>query len=360
MKKVLFSILFVGAATYANAQKSEVNEAKKAWTLLALGKASTLADNLKTLNEGLAHTDKAIVHEKSKSMPEAWSYRALFASRIALVDSLDLNNAKANQKIAEEAIVQAKALDKGPEKDNIQQAEVNVDNAMRNRAIFAYNKKDFASALAAFNEVTAKNPTDTSTYVNAGVTAKAIENYPEVVKNFKKAIDLGYKDSKVLYSEIVGVTFDKLKDTVAGLAILKEASSKFPDDSYFIGLETDLYIKSGDIAKSQEMLNKLIAKDPKNAIYQYLLGDTYYKQALALQTERNKLDPKKVKEFNAISNKMIGFIDQSTPYYKAALELDPKNENALENLKIIYLFKDDKVNYEATKKRLDDLRAAKP
>lgn len=361
MKKVLFSILFVGAATYANAQKSEVNEAKKKWTLLAIAKAETLADNLKTLNEGLAHTDKAIVNEKSKDMPEAWSYRALFASRIALVDSLDLNNAKANQKIAEEAIVKAKALDtKGGEKENIQQAEVNVDNAMRNRAIFAYNKKDFAAALSAFNEVTAKNPNDTATYVNAGVTAKAVENYPEVVKNFKKAIDLGYKDSKVLYSEIVNITFDKLKDTTGGLTILKEASSKFPDDSYFIGLETDLYIKSGDITKSQEMLNKLIAKDPKNAIYQYLLGDTYYKQALALQTERNKIDPKKTKEFNAISNKMIALIDQSTPYYKAALELDPKNENALENLKIIYLFKDDKVNYEATKKKLDDLRAAKP
>ncbi|MBB2147846.1 tetratricopeptide repeat protein [Pedobacter gandavensis] len=361
MKKVLFSMLLVGAATYANAQKSEVNEAKKIWGMLLIPKTETLAENLKTLNGGLAHTDKAIANEKSKTMPEAWSYRALFASRIALVDSLDLNNAKANQKIAEEAIVQAKTLDtKGDEKSNIEQAEMNVDNAMRNRAIFAYNKKDFAGALAAFNEVTAKNPTDTSMYVNAGVTAKAIENYPEVVKNFKKAIDLGYKDSKVLYSEIVGVTFDKLKDTVGGLALLKEASSKFPDDSYFIGLETDLYIKSGNIAKSQEMLNKLAAKDPKNAIYQYLLGDTYYKQALALQTERNKIDPKKTKEFNAVSAKMIALIDQSTPYYKAALELDPKNENALENLKVIYLFKDDKVNYEATKKKLDALKATKP
>ncbi|WP_316748233.1 tetratricopeptide repeat protein [Pedobacter gandavensis] len=361
MKKVLFSMLLVGAATCANAQKSEVNEAKKIWGMLMIPKTETLAESLKTLDGGLAHTDNAIVHEKSKTMPEAWSYRALFASRIALVDSLDLNNAKAKQKIAEEAIVQAKALDtKGAEKENIQQAEINVDNAMRNRAIFAYNKKDFAAALAAFNEVTTKTPTDTSMYVNAGVTAKAIENYPEVVRNFKKAIDLGYKDSKVLYSEIINVTFDKLKDTVAGLAILKEAGSKFPDDSYFIGLETDLYIKSGDIAKSQEMLNKLIAKDPKNAIYHYLLGDTYYKQALALQTERNKIDPKKTKEFNAVSAKMIGFIDQSTPHYKTALELDPKNENALENLKIIYLFKDDKVNYEATKKKLDALKATQP
>lgn len=360
MKRVLFSILFVGVATYANAQKSEVNDAKKAWTLLSIGKAQTLPENLKTLNDGLAHTDKAIANEKSKVMPEAWSYRALFASRIALVDSVDINNAKANQKIAEEAITQAKTLDtKGDEKDNILQAEVNVNNALRNRAIYAFNRKDFAAALDAFNEVTAKSPQDTSMYVNAGVTAKEVGNYPEVVRNFKKAIELGYKDSKILYSEIVNVTFDKLKDSVGGLALLKEAGSKFPDDAYFIGLETDIYIKSGDIAKSQEMLSKLIAKDEKNPIYHYLMGDTYYKQALALQTQRNALDSKKVKEFNALSAKMTAFINQSIPFYNQTLALDPKNENALENLKIIYIFKDDKVNYEATKKKLDALKAEK-
>nr|WP_121272793.1 tetratricopeptide repeat protein [Pedobacter schmidteae] len=357
MKKVLLGILFVGVASYANAQKSEISEAKKAWNLLGITTGKTLADHLKALNGGLAHTDLAIANEKSKDLPDAWSYRALFASRIALVDSVDLNNAKAKQQLAEEAIAKTKELDKkGSEKENLEQAKVNVENALRNRAIYAYKKKDFAAALDAFNEITTKNPTDTSMYVNAGVTAKEIQNYPEVVKNFKKAIDLNYADAKVLYSEIINITFDKMKDSVAGLALLKEASVKYPDDSYFIGMETDLYIKKGDIAKSQEMLKKLIEKDPKNAIYQYLMGDTYYKQALAIQTQRNALDVKKTKEFNEMGVKMTKFIDQSVPYYKAALELDPKNTNALENLKIIYLFKDDKVNYEAINKRLEALK----
>ncbi|WEK21468.1 MAG: tetratricopeptide repeat protein [Candidatus Pedobacter colombiensis] len=357
MKKVLLSILFVGVASFANAQKSEISEAKKAWNLLGLTTGKTLADHLKALNGGLAHADLAVANEKSKDLPDAWSYRALFASRIALIDSVDLKNAKAKQKIAEESIAKAKELDKkGSEKDNIEQAKVNVENAIRNRAIFAYKKKDFAEALEAFNEITTKNPNDTSMYVNAGVTAKEIQNYPEVIRNFKKAIDLHYPDSKILYSEIINVTFDKLKDSVGGLALLKEAAAKYPDDSYFIGLETDLYIKKGDIAKSQEMLQKLIAKDPKNPTYQYLMGDTYYKQALAIQTQRNALDVKKTKEFNEMGVKMTKFIDLSIPYYKAALELDPKNANALENLKIIYLFKDDKVNYEAINKRLEALK----
>lgn len=357
MKKVLLGILFVGVTSFANAQKSEISEAKKAWNLLGITTGKTLADHLKALNDGLAHTDLAIAHEKSKDLPDAWSYRALFASRIALVDSVDLNNAKAKQKIAEEAIAKTQELDKkGAEKENIDQAKVNVENAVRNRAIYAYKKKDFAAALEAFNEITTKNPNDTSMYVNAGVTAKELQNYPEVIRNFKKAIELNYPDSKVLYSEIVNITLDKLKDTVAGLVLIKEAAAKYPDDAYFIGLETDHYIKTGDIAKSQEMLTKLIAKDPKNPTYHYLMGDTYYKQALAIQTQRNALDVKKTKEFNELGVKMTKFIDQSIPYYKAALELDPKHVNALENLKIIYLFKDDKVNYEAINKRLEALK----
>lgn len=357
MKKVLLSIMFAGVASFASAQKSEINEAKKAWNLLGVTTGNTLADHLKALNDGLAHTDLATTNEKSKELTEAWSYRALFASRIALVDSVDLNNGKVKQKIAEEALAKAVELDKkGAEKDNIEQVKINLDNAVRNRAIHAYKKKDFAAALEAFNEITTKNPNDTSMYVNAGVTAKELENYPEVVRNFKKAIDLSYPESKVLYSEIIGITMDKLKDSVGGLALIREAATKYPEDSYFISLETDLYIKSGDIQKSQELLQKLIDKDPKNATYQYLMGETYYKQALTIQNERNALDVKKKKEFDEMTAKMNKFIDQSVPFFKKALEIDPNNVSALENLKIIYMFKNDTANHDEMKKRLDALK----
>lgn len=352
-------MLLIGAATYANAQKSEVSKAKNAWTLAKFANNQTLEATLKSLGEGLKATDNAIANEKSKDMVEAWSYRALFASRISFVDSLNVPNAEANGKIAEEAITKAKALDaKGSEKENISEAEQTLSNALKNRAIFAYNKKDFKSALQFFNEVTAKNPKDTSTYVNAGVTAKQIGDYPELVKNFKKAIDLGSKDAESLYSEAISVSFANIKDTVGGSALLESAIAKYPENPYFTGMQTDLYIKQGNIAKSQESLNKLIAKDGKNASYQYAMGDTYYKQALDLQGKRNKIDPKKKKEFDDVTAKMKGLIDQALPYYKKAYELDPKMISALENLKVIYAFKDDKVNYEATKKLLDAQNAA--
>lgn len=365
MKKVLLSIIFVGVAALANAQKSEVVEAKKSWDLFQTGIGGTKAldKTLLTLANGLKHTDLAIANEKSKIMPDAWSYRALFASAIAITDSVNIENAVAHQKIAEEAITKGLPLDtKGTEKENFAMAKINIRNAINGRAVRAYNKKDYATANKLFNEIIVLNPSDTAMYINAGVTAKLIGNYPEAIKNFRKVISFNVPEAKSFYQESINLALSNLKDTTLTLELTKAALEKFPDDPAFVSTETDIYITKGDIAKSQELLKKLIAKDPNKAVYHYLYGDTYYKQAFALQDIRAKIDTKKKKEFDEITAKMVALIDQSIPYYKKALEIDPKFASALETLSKIYGFKGDTKSYDEYNNRLKALEAnpAKP
>lgn len=359
MKKLLLSILIVGSATLANAQKSEVAEAKKKWGIFSLtSNSQAFEKKMVALNAGLVNTDNAIANEKSKDLAEAWVYRALFASSIAVTDTVDEANSLAKQKIAEDAIPKAKALDtKGAEKDNIANAEVNIQNAIITRGMRAYAKKDYKTALSVFEQLVTINPNDTAMYLNAGVTARLLENYPLAVQHFKKYLSFNTKEAKDIYDETINITLDKLKDTTAGMAMINEALVKFPDDAGFIGSQTDIYIATGDIAKSQESLNKLIAKDATKAVYHYLLGDTYYKQALLIQDERKKIDTKKVKEFDAATAKMTALIDQSLPFYKKSIEIDPKFVPALETLKQIYAFKGDTASYEDVKKRLDAIPA---
>ncbi|MGF1924332.1 MAG: tetratricopeptide repeat protein [Bacteroidia bacterium] len=385
MKKVFFSMLFVGAASYASAQKSEVAEAKKIWGIFELTmsvdpaskKSTTTATGtpapapagktapataggsfvekqITRLNEGLSHIDKAIVHDKTKDLPETWVYKALFHSTIGAVDTLNFDNSKKNQKIAEDAIAKAKSLDAKSEfKDFIAQAEGNIDVALSARGITAYNRKDYANAYTDFSLLAEKKQSDPAWYLNAGVTANLMNNYQDAVKNFKKVISLNSPDARDLYSQIVSITLDKLKDTTGAMALLDEAIAKFPDDNSLIGTQTDIYITRGDIEKSQASLTKLIAKDPNKAVYQYLMGETYYKQALLLQEERNKIDVKKVKEFDAMSAKMLVLIDKALPYYQKSHELDPKFVSTLETLKQIYGFKNDTANFNDIKKKLD-------
>ncbi len=358
MKKLILSVGILSLSVFAYAQKSEVAEAKKAWDLFqAMNQAQNLKKNLENLNKGIAHTDLAIAHEKTKNSVEPWALRASMASAVALLDTINTSNSIAKQKIAEEAIVKATELDKkGEQKDNIANAKINIANAIQTRAIKAYEKKDFATAFKIFTEITEKNPTDTGMYLNAGVSAKQAGNYAGAVKNFKKVVSLNGADSKNLMLETVNIELVNLKDTTAALASIDEALKKFPDDPDFVGTQTDIYIVRGEIEKSQASLNKLIAKDPNKAIYQFLLGETYYKQALNVQTERVKLDTKKVKEYNALTAKMTALIDKSLPYYKKSQELDPKAIHTLEALKQVYGFKNDTKNYEETKKLLDALQ----
>jgi tetratricopeptide (TPR) repeat protein len=355
MKKILLSMILVGVAAFANAQKSEIAEAKKAWDIFQLSIGSKSFDKTMTaLNNGMKHTDLAIANEKSKVLPDAWSYRALFASAIAITDSVDVDNSIAKQKLAEEAVEKGTALDtKGTEKDNFATAKINIRNAINGRAVRAYKKNDYATAYKLFNELLVINPEDTAMYINVGVTAKLLEKYPEAIKSFRKVISYNVPESKSFYSESIGIALDKMKDTTLVLALTKEALAKFPDDPTFIGIETDIYITKGDIVKSQELLNKLISKDPNKAVYHYLYGDTYYKQAFALQAVRDKIDSKKVKEYDAVGAKMMALIDQSIPYYKKALEIDPKFASALDTMTRIYAFKGDTKTYDEYKKRLD-------
>jgi|GEM_PF-395002 len=413
MKKVFLSILFAGIATFANAQKNEVAEAKRLWgifqftmsqdpdtktkqapasgqsTMPPAAEGSEMARNrgnvgarpgaarpgggapatpagpkltflekqINSLKEGLSHTDKAVVHEKTKNSAEAWLYKALFSSSIAYLDSLNLNNALKYQADAEAAIEQTEKLDtKGEFKSDLSIATTNVRNAIVARGLRAYNNKDYNAAYNYFVEVTQKNPSDTSMYMNAGIIGKMAGKYTEAIDNFRKLVSFNVPDSKNFYVEMINIATENLKDTVKALEIVKEATAKFPDDPQLIGAETDIYINKGDIGKSQDLLQKLIAKDPNKSVYQFLMGETYYRQALLMQTERNKIDAKKVKEYDAITAKMVALIDKALPFYQKSMELDPKFEPALEALKQIYGFKNDTANFNDVKKKLDDLR----
>jgi hypothetical protein len=89
MKKVLLSILLAGVGTATFAQKSEIAEAKKAWGIYQLTGATgaDVSKKMETLNAAIKHTDAAIAHEKSKNLPDAWSYRALLTSAAAMADT---------------------------------------------------------------------------------------------------------------------------------------------------------------------------------------------------------------------------------------------------------------------------------
>lgn len=358
MKKILLSILFAGVATFASAQKSEVAAAKKAWSMFQLlsSTKAPLEKQMTTLKNGVSNTNKAMEDEKTKDLPEMWALRAVLASSVAVLDTVNADVSIKFQNIAENSIKKAVALDKDKkETSNIETAQLNVTNAIKNRAFTAYNRKDFESAFKYFSEIATKEPQDTGMVLNAGLMAKTLKKYPETMDYYKKVIALNSPLSEGLYGEMIEMAYSNLKDTAQALTLIKEAAAKFPNSDEFIKQEAQYYITKGDIAKSEEMLDKLLAKEPDNHVFQYLKGDVYYKQALGYQEEKNKLDSKKVKEAEVLSKKVAEYVDKALPFYEKSAQLNPKYAPALETLKQIYAFKNDTKKYDAVKKQLEGL-----
>lgn len=358
MKKLILSLAVLTASIGAYAQKSEIAEAKKNWDFFqAMYQKNTLAKNLDILDKGLKNTDNAILHPKTKDNLEAWTLRASISSSIAVIDTVNEENSITKQKIAEESLTKAQSLDtKGEKKEDLKYVIQNIANSIQGRAIRAYNKQDFAKAYKIFEEITDRNPNDTSMYLNAGVAARQAGNYEGAIKNYKKYISFNMPESKNLFLEAISMKLVNLKDTTGGLTLIDEALVKFPSDPDFLGTQTDLYIALNKIEKAQVSLNKLIEKEPNKALYHFLLAETYYRQALVVQTERVKLDAKKVKEFNALTAKMNALVDKSMPFYLKAYELDPKAVHTLEALKQIYAFKSDTKNWEKINNELKALK----
>ena len=177
-----------------------------------------------------------------------------------------------------------------------------------------------------------------------------------MIDSYKKVISLNHPEAATLYEEIVSTQLTAQKDTAAAMATITEAKAKYPENINFITSETQIYLQTGDVVKAESTLQTLVAKQPGNATFQAALGNVYLQQALKIQGDMNKIDAKKVKELNAAKDKRDALVEKSVPFFNKALEIDPKNVGALENLKTIYTFKNDTKNYNDVKARLDAIQ----
>lgn len=338
MKKIIWSIALLCSATGVFAQKAEVAEAKKKWGMYQIVMTQPTGKQLELLNGGLKNTDNAIANDKTKEVAETWAYRALFASSIAVVDTNNLDNAKKHKTIAEEAISKAIALKptKG-DQENIDISKENLDAYLRNTGILTFNRGNFKDALKIFQELAEANPQDTLMYANIALAASKAGEFPLAIENYKKSISMGAPDSKVYYQEIYLIYVNELKDSVAGLNIIQEASAKYPEEVYFIANETDLHMKSGNLEKAFALLDKLIAKNPTNVMYQRIKADTYFNLAFDAQEEVKKLEEaKKFKEADLAVKKKEEALKNALPVYLAIEKITPDDQELIRIIRNVY------------------------
>src|SRR3546814_6646199 len=80
-----------------------------------------------------------------------------------------------------------------------------------NKGINSYNNQSFDNALKYFKVATDLNPTDTTLYLNTGVTAEKVGDTALAIASYGKLVELKYKDPAI-YAVLANLYFTKGDD----------------------------------------------------------------------------------------------------------------------------------------------------
>lgn len=187
---------------------------------------------------------------------------------------------------------------------------------------------DFFEALALSNTMmTGKK--DTSNFYNASVCAQKAKNQTKMFDYNKKMIDLNIA-SPYNYQSIYDLKLLQ-NDTVAAMEYLKLGRNQFPSDVFLMNKETEIFLQKGQQQKALENLKTAIAKEPNNAVLQYVIGNVY--DNLANPKGKSGKDTTKPVDYNDL-------VFKAAEHYQKAVDLKPSNQesyfNTLYNLGALY------------------------
>jgi len=379
IQSFLLAALLLGS-TCAFAQKGELNKAKDKYSSFATltgGAVENIPDLAsKELGEAKEAIDKAAAHEKTKDLPETWTYLALINAEYALINQKANKTAEseASYKTASEAFMKAKSLngDNADEeiKGNMTRAGSLLANYDLGNGVKAFETQDFPAAYAAFNKGLTYMPGDSILTLYAGIAAQNNKQYDDAIAKFKELIPKS-SDAYLNLSD----AYLRKGDTASAIQYIDEAATKFPDSAKIINQKIVLNITTGKAEKVISDIESQMAADPKNGDLPFFLGYAYestkqpdkaleaYKKGIEAKPEDprnysaaaavilNKardiynqasgIPTNKEAEYKAKLDEAYKVADTALPYLEKSTQLDPSNRPSWENMRFYYQLKGD-------------------
>ena len=212
--------------------------------------------------------------------------------------------------------------------------------------------------------------------INGGKHEKAIAHLEDLKdKNYETLTVY-----QLLYEE-----YQKQKDTVNYVKVLKEGLQKFPTDAWFLQNLINYYIYANKSADALVYLKTAIEREPNMAQYRFVKGNLdeslgnaedalasfdkaiqldstlaeawggkgrmYFNKAVKMSEDANKIKDNKL--YNAEMKKVDAAFKVSIPYFKKAAALKPTNRDYKQALKTLYYRLKMDADFEAVKKELD-------
>ncbi len=339
MKKVVFSVVLLLAASFTFAQEKAVKEAKKA--------ASAVTPDFAKAEELI---NGAMTNPETKDQAETWNVAGFIQKRRSEkeMENAYLRKPYDTLQVYKSALNMCKYYFKCDELAQIPNEKGKIKNKYRkpnSAAILAERGNLINGGIQFFNEDKNKEALEYfATYVDianhpmfadneivrgdtlmpqiayyASLAAMKMEDYASVLKYAPVAKD--DKEVGKYAMEFVSTALKAEGDTVQWIASLQEGVQKYPDYPFFFGNLIDYYSNSKKFDEAMAFADQMIAKDPNNAFNQYVKGYLYH----------NMED-----------------YDNALTYYKKTIEIDPNYAEAYSNIGLIYCLKAQDFSSKAT------------
>ena len=260
-----------------------------------------------------------------------------------------------------------------------------------------FDKKDYKGAFDAFStfleipklpmmnkELSVTDSTYRMIKYFSALAATNMQNHDKAIEMYKDLADDNYETKNVY--QLLADEYRSIKDTVNYLATLEQGFKLFNDDPWFLQNIINHYIYSDKIEEASKYLDAAIAQAPTVAEYYYVKGNVEerlgnndgarkaFEKALELQPKmasayagigriifnqavellRAADSIRDNKLYNAEVQKANDIFKQSLPYMEKAVELDPKDTDFKQALKMLYYRLGDNANYEKISKELGE------
>jgi tetratricopeptide (TPR) repeat protein len=382
MKKITILLMAVLISGVASAQMGKVNAAE---TFIREG----------AFDKAKVSIEEAIANPKSAAAAKTYYVKGKLCQ--AAFDSGDPNFISLYPDILMEAYNNfEKAVQMDPKmkntliKDNVYAM---LGNSFLNDAINKFNEKDYEGAMKSFERnvmVSASDMyvgvVDTLVIFNAGLAAYNAELYPQAIEYFRICTTSGTEDTKPYI--FISDSYMKMKDTLKAEEVLLEGVRAYPDTLDILLQSTQFYLDTNNSEKAFESLHRAMEKDPENYILYLVEGSLYMKlnkypeaiESLNVSLGKNKeqfesnyniglcyvqiandmLNEANMiadnREYEIAKNKALDEMKKAVPYFLEAERINPTSLATLEFLREIYLKLKLMPEFEAYKKKVEDLQ----
>ncbi|MBA4298603.1 tetratricopeptide repeat protein [Algoriphagus alkaliphilus] len=301
MKKLILSMVLIGAATLAFGQKKVIKEAEKGFksgnlesAMAAINAAST---NPETSGDPATFLLKAQIETKifgADSSNTAETVQKGFTALETFKKTFEM--AGSNKNVGVGKLVYEDELVGVPL--NLRPFSIiTLKNVAYDKAIERYTDDDFELAYEFFNMAGEIDYTDTLSHYNAGFLANELGRFEDAKRHFGYLLEVPEYNKINAYYTMVQILSTEEKNPEAAYELITKAKKEYPTDKILAEYEIQLLLQLNKMDEAMAQINEALANDPSNT--GLLLRSGYLKE-------------------------QAGDLEGALVDYKKSVEVDPK------------------------------------